>query len=148
MVRLSCEQCRSLPELASVPLTLFMRVLANNLFAFPEMEAILWYYHHLLKEIQEHTRWDVKQEIRPCRQWQSLFIFKWVSHSWITRQCSTRKCVWCWKVHKADWIFLKYSPENSIKPRLILDRLKVSGSSPYFTCISDGCPKPTLQWSE
>ncbi|XP_037613488.1 receptor-type tyrosine-protein kinase FLT3 isoform X1 [Sebastes umbrosus] len=33
------------------------------------------------------------------------------------------------------------------KPKLTLDKVNVKGRSPLFTCTSEGCPKPTLEWS-
>ncbi|XP_031137920.1 receptor-type tyrosine-protein kinase FLT3 [Sander lucioperca] len=33
------------------------------------------------------------------------------------------------------------------KPKLTLDKVDVKMTSPSFTCISDGYPKPTLEWS-
>ncbi|XP_041817621.1 receptor-type tyrosine-protein kinase FLT3 isoform X2 [Chelmon rostratus] len=33
------------------------------------------------------------------------------------------------------------------KPKLILDHVDDPMRSPHFTCISEGCPKPTIKWS-
>ncbi|KAL7373603.1 hypothetical protein ABVT39_010362 [Epinephelus coioides] len=33
------------------------------------------------------------------------------------------------------------------KPKLTLDKADVLRASPYVTCMSEGCPKPTLKWS-
>lgn len=37
--------------------------------------------------------------------------------------------------------------KHPTKPKLILDNVNEKRRSPHFTCISEGCPKPTLKWS-
>ncbi|XP_039982503.1 receptor-type tyrosine-protein kinase FLT3 isoform X2 [Xiphias gladius] len=37
--------------------------------------------------------------------------------------------------------------ERPTKPQLMLERVDIRKMSPYFTCISEGCPKPTIKWS-
>ncbi|XP_051266112.1 receptor-type tyrosine-protein kinase FLT3 isoform X1 [Dicentrarchus labrax] len=44
-------------------------------------------------------------------------------------------------------VSLHVAMERPTKPKLALDRVKEQKKSPYFTCISEGCPKPKLELS-
>ncbi|XP_034999020.2 receptor-type tyrosine-protein kinase FLT3 [Hippoglossus stenolepis] len=37
--------------------------------------------------------------------------------------------------------------ERPTKPQLMLQDVNLRMTSPFFTCISEGCPKPTVEWS-
>ncbi|XP_068160051.1 receptor-type tyrosine-protein kinase FLT3 isoform X2 [Antennarius striatus] len=43
-------------------------------------------------------------------------------------------------------VFLHVVMKRPIKPLLTLDRVNEKRISPYFTCTSEGCPEPTLEW--
>lgn len=57
-----------------------------------------------------------------------------------TLSCKTSNETWSMKVS----LCVKGRPT---KPKLTLDRLEHQKKSPYFKCISEGCPKPTIDWS-
>ncbi|AWP20663.1 putative receptor-type tyrosine-protein kinase FLT3 [Scophthalmus maximus] len=44
-------------------------------------------------------------------------------------------------------VTLHVAMERPMKPQLMLEKVDVRKTSPYFKCISEGCPKPTIEWS-
>ncbi|XP_029313404.1 LOW QUALITY PROTEIN: receptor-type tyrosine-protein kinase FLT3 [Cottoperca gobio] len=44
-------------------------------------------------------------------------------------------------------VFLQVAMKRPTKPKLTLDNVNNKWSSPDLVCSSEGCPKPTLQWS-